>query len=100
MSNTKALRLTKEEIGIIKSTIQYYDPTAEIVIFGSRIDMDKKGKDIDILVVSEKIDFDVRRKIRVDLILAFGDRKIDIVVTDKPEKSDFTKICYKYGVKL
>ncbi|AWB09754.1 hypothetical protein TDSAC_0378 [Thermodesulfobium acidiphilum] len=34
----------------------------------------KKAGDIDILVVSEKIDFDVRRKIKLDLILAFGDR--------------------------
>ncbi|MEO1784130.1 nucleotidyltransferase domain-containing protein [Thermodesulfobium sp. 4217-1] len=100
MPDVKALRLTKEEIDIIEKTIKYYDPTAEVVIFGSRTDMEKKGGDIDILVVSEKIDFDVRRKIRVDLILAFGDRKIDLVVTDKPEKSDFTKICYKYGVKL
>jgi len=80
--------------------VKKYDPDAEIIIFGSRTDLTKKGGDIDILVVSDKIDYRKRRKIRVDLLLKLGERKIDLIITDNPEKSEFTKMAYKYGVRI
>ena len=94
------IRLTEEEIKTIKNIIQKYDPEAKIIIFGSRTDLSKKGGDIDILIISKRIDYKLRRKIRVDLLLALGDRKIDIIVTDNPEKTEFTKVAYKYGVEI
>ncbi len=100
MSKSKKVRLSKNEIEIIKNTIKKYDPDAKIIIFGSRADLSKRGGDIDILVVSKKIDYNVRRKIRVELLLKLGDRKIDIIVTDNPEESEFTKLAYKYGVEI
>ena len=36
----------------------------------------------------------------VDLQLALGERKIDIIITDNPEKTEFTKTAYKYGVEI
>ncbi len=98
--NKLKVRLSEEEIEIIKNTIKKYDPDAEVIIFGSRADLSKRGGDIDILVVSEKIDDRIRRKIRVDLLLELGDRKIDLIITDNPEKTEFTKVAYKYGVKI
>ena len=92
------VRLTEEEIRTIKDIIHKYDPEAKIIIFGSRTDLTKKGGDIDILIISRRIDYKLRRKIRVDLLLALGDRKIDIIVTDNPEKTEFTKVACKYGV--
>ncbi len=62
MSKSKKVRLSKNEIEIIKNTIKKYDPDAKIIIFGSRADLSKRGGDIDILVVSKKIDYNVRRK--------------------------------------
>jgi len=94
------VRLTEEEIKTIKNIIQKYDPEAKIIIFGSRTDLSKKGGDIDILIISKRIDYKLRRKIRVDLLLALGDRKIDIIVTDNPEKTEFTKVACKYGVEI
>jgi len=98
--NKLKVRLSEEEIEIIKNAIRKYDPDAEIIIFGSRADLSKKGGDIDILVVSKKIDYRIRRKIRVDLLLRLGDRKIDLIITDDPEKTEFTKVAYKYGVRI
>ncbi len=98
--NKLKVRLSEEEIEIIKNTIKKYDPDAEVIIFGSRADLSKRGGDIDILVVSKKIDNRTRRKIRVDLLLELGDRKIDLIITDNPEKTEFTKVAYKYGVKI
>ena len=102
MSSTdkKKVRLSEKEIRVIKETIEKYDPNANIIIFGSRTDLTKKGGDIDILVISNKIDYKIRRKIRVELFLKLGERKIDLIITDNPQKSEFTKVAYKYGVKI
>lgn len=100
MEEAAKVRLSKEEVETIKSIVKKYDPAAEILIFGSRTDLTKRGGDIDILIVSDKIDYRIRRKIRVDLQLALGDRKVDLIITDNPEKNEFTKIAYKYGVKI
>ncbi|WP_029522910.1 nucleotidyltransferase domain-containing protein [Persephonella sp. KM09-Lau-8] len=100
MATTPKVRLSPEEIKIIKETIKKYDPEARIFIFGSRTDLSKKGGDIDILVISKKIDYKLRRKLRVDLLLQLGDRKIDLIITENPHKTEFTKIAYKYGVEI
>ncbi|RMA93329.1 nucleotidyltransferase domain-containing protein [Hydrogenothermus marinus] len=100
ISKDKNIRLTKDEILKIKSIILSFDPKAEIILFGSRTDTNKKGGDIDILVISDKIDYKKRRKIRVELLKLFGDRKIDLIITPNPSKSVFTELSYKYGVKL
>lgn len=81
------LRLSDEEINVIKMVIKNYDPNARVFIFGSRTDLNKKGGDIDILVVSNNIDYKKRRK-------------IDLIITDNPEKTEFTKLAYKYGVEI
>ncbi|MEO2068332.1 MAG: nucleotidyltransferase domain-containing protein [Desulfurobacteriaceae bacterium] len=96
----KKVRLTKEEIEKIKNAILPFDPEAKIVLFGSRTDLNKRGGDIDLLVVSSKINFEDRRKIRVKLFKELGDRKIDLIITPDPSVNIFTKVAYKYGVKL
>nr|WP_231841049.1 nucleotidyltransferase domain-containing protein [Deferribacter desulfuricans] len=94
------MRLDEKEITIIKEIIKKYDPDAKILIFGSRADLSKKGGDIDILVISQKIDYKTKRNIRVELILALGERKIDIVFTDDVEKTEFIKYAYETGVEI
>ncbi|RUM41140.1 MAG: nucleotidyltransferase domain-containing protein [Desulfurobacterium sp.] len=96
----KKVRLTKEEIEKIKIAILSVDPEAEIILFGSRTDLNKRGGDIDLLVVSSKINYRDRRKIRVKLLKELGDRKIDLIITPEPSANIFTKVAYKYGVKL
>lgn len=100
MTTQPKLRLSNEEIQVIKTVIKKYDPNAKIFIFGSRTDLNKKGGDIDILVISNSIDYKQRRKIKVDLLLTLGDRKIDLIITENPEKTEFTKLAYKYGVEI
>ena len=100
MTTQPNLRLSNEEIQVIKTVIKKYDPNAKIFIFGSRTDLNKKGGDIDILVISNTIDYKQRRKIKVELLLTLGDRKIDLIITENPEKTEFTKLAYKYGVEI
>jgi len=57
----KPVRLKERELKTIKEVILKYDPDAQIVLFGSRTDPSKRGGDIDLLVVSQKIDYRTRR---------------------------------------
>jgi predicted nucleotidyltransferase len=94
------IRLSLEEIESIKRTIKKYDQDAKIILFGSRTNPEGKGGDIDLIVISKKIDDNARRMIRVELILTLGERKIDLIVTDNPSKNLFTKIMVETGVEL
>jgi predicted nucleotidyltransferase len=94
------IRLSPEEIEAIKRIIKKYDQDARIILFGSRTDPEKRGGDIDLIVVSEKIDDNTRRMIRVELILTLGERKIDLIVTDNPSENLFTKIMVETGIEL
>jgi len=94
------IRLSPEEIESIKRTIKKYDQDAKIILFGSRTNPEGKGGDIDLIVISKKIDDNARRMIRVELILTLGERKIDLIVTDNPSKNLFTKIMAETGVEL
>jgi predicted nucleotidyltransferase len=94
------IRLSPEEIESIKRTIKKYDQDAKIILFGSRTNPEGKGGDIDLIVISKKIDDNARRMIRVELILTLGERKIDLIVTDNPPENLFTKIMVETGVEL
>ena len=100
MSINKNVRLTDLEIKIIKETIIKYDNEATVILFGSRIDLSKKGGDIDLLVISKQLDYKQKRQIKVAFFNTLGDRKIDLIVTDDYNKSEFTKIMFNNGVKL
>ena len=100
MEKTPKVRLSEEEIRKIKDIVHSVDSNAEVILFGSRTDLKKKGGDIDLLVVSSKITYRDRRRMRALFFREFGDRKVDLIVTDNPSSSAFTEIAYKYGVKL
>ena len=62
------LRLNNEEIDFIKSTI-YKKLKGDIYIFGSRLDENVKGGDIDIYIIPETpLDVYQREKIKFELI--------------------------------
>jgi predicted nucleotidyltransferase len=77
-----------------------FDNSASIFLFGSRTDRTKKGGDIDLLIISDKIHYNERRKIKLELLNKLGDRKIDLIIADNPNKNTFIQFAYKYGVKL
>ena len=61
------MRLTKEEINFIKKTI-YDKIDSEIYIFGSRLDANVKGGDIDIYIIPETpLDVTSRENLKFDL---------------------------------
>jgi len=94
------MRLTSLEREVLKSSITSFDEESKIYLFGSRVDDSKKGGDIDILIVSDKITRANKREIRLDFYKNFGEQKLDIVVDDGSFNEPFSKIALKNGVSL
>ncbi len=93
------MRLTEFEVDAIKECIYQSDPDAKIILFGSRVDDTKKGGDIDLLVLSEKITKSERRRIKINLYDKIGEQKIDMIIT--PEiTSAFHRIAISEGLQL
>ena len=59
---------------------KHIDQNARIWLFGSRVDDDKRGGDIDIYIESTNISTPLKRKIalKTSLIEAIGEQKIDL----------------------
>ncbi len=75
------MRLTKDEQKIIKSVISEIFGESKIYLFGSRLDMSKKGRDIDLFVVAknEKNLYEKKLKAAVKLERLLY-KPVDIVV--------------------
>jgi len=74
------MRLTEKEISAIKNNILYFDPEAKIYLFGSRVNDLSKGGDIDILILSAKIGFIEKVKIKTGIFKEIEEQKLDLVV--------------------
>jgi predicted nucleotidyltransferase len=93
------MRLAKEEQSAISDAIHQADAEALIYLFGSRVDDTAKGGDIDLLVLSKKINLMTKLDILAQLHHRLGERKIDIAVypdTTRP----FTRMVMKDGMRL
>jgi len=98
----KQVRLSDKQIKIIKNTArEVFGENAKVYIFGSRANLEKKGGDIDILIITENIIDKFRKKLKFisKLYKNLGEQKIDVIITDKP-KTDIEKTAIKTGVEL
>lgn len=93
------MRLSKNEIKAIRSVITKYDDSAKIRLFGSRVDDNKRGGDIDLLVFSDKLRFVENLKIKVKLKELLGDQKIDIIIA-RDRSNPFVDLVYDESVRI
>ncbi len=93
------MRLTPREREAIVTAVAAVDAAAEVYLFGSRAKDAARGGDIDLLVVSARIDARTRRAIRRRIVDVIGEQKIDI--TAVPDVSDpFARLAKADGVRL
>lgn len=93
------MRLANEEQLAISDAIHQADADAVIYLFGSRVDDAAKGGDIDLLVLSKRINLMTKLEILAQLHQKLGERKIDIAVyrdTTRP----FPRMVMQEGVRL
>ena len=94
------MRLKQEEINILKQKLYTLSTNAKLYLFGSRWDDTKRGGDIDLLVVSDKLSKKDLRALRIDFFNFFGEQKIDIVLDDGTFTNPFTKLISQKAVLL
>ncbi len=94
------LRLSEKEIDNIKTSVSSLDPDAAVYLFGSRIDLAKRGGDIDLLIVSTLIDQRELYKIRWHFFEQFGEQKMDIILDDGTGQTPFARMILPRAVLL
>lgn len=94
------MRLNQNQVKILKGKLDTICSNAQLYLFGSRVDDDKKGGDIDLLVVSKEVTKRDLRDLRIEFFKHFGEQKLDIILDDGEFKNPFTKHILKKAVLL
>ncbi len=95
------MRLTQKERTSIRDAVASYDDSAKVSLFGSRVNDDARGGDIDLLVISTSLTESDKRKIKLRIYDALGEQKIDLLLIhpNEPETA-FVKQALQEGVQV
>ena len=100
------MRLSQFEIEAIHSIAKkYFGSDAQVFLFGSRVDDDKKGGDIDLFISTNEMDLltlEIKIQFLADLKSQIGDQKIDVVFDSEITRSkiQFYNSIQKYKTEL
>ncbi len=93
------MRLSETDRSIITRAVTTKDPDAAVYLFGSRTNNAARGGDIDLLVLSSKIDLLDKLEILSELHVKLGEQKIDLLIY--PDLSQpFARVAMSQGVRL
>ncbi len=93
------MRLTEKEKSAILESVRQLDPNADIYLYGSRTDELKKGGDIDILVLSDQLEFIDKIKIKASLFEKIEEQKVDLLIA-RHRDDPFVKMALEKGIRL
>jgi len=95
------MRLEKDKIDFFKKEIKKHLPDFKLYLFGLRVDDNKKGGDIDLLILSDHL---LKRKNKRDIKIAFynkfGEQKLDLVYFYLDDPDPFKELVLLEGVEL
>lgn len=94
------MRLYQKQVEVLKNKLNSLSADAKLYLFGSRVDDDARGGDIDLLVVSDKLTKKELRALRIDFFKHFGEQKLDIVLDNGEFKNPFTRHIFQKAVLL
>ncbi len=100
------MRIKKTITSTIIESINYIadDKKYDLYLFGSRTDDNKRGGDIDLLIITDDFTFFSKNsfKIKSSIKKIIGDQKIDIVVTsvNKINTDPFIKSIFTNAIKI
>ena len=99
------MRLTIDQLNAIRSaSVTAFSPDVGVWLFGSRVDDQKKGGDVDLLVQPSASATDqlFSRKIRflTELERQLGERKIDVVIEVPGDTRPIVEVAHATGVRV
>lgn len=93
------MRLRELEKKSIVEAIKAVDPGAKIYLFGSRVDDNRRGGDIDLLIITDKLTYDDKLAIKKKIFYEIEDQKIDIIISSHGNEP-FVKMIFDQGAQL
>ena len=95
------MRLSNKYIEVIKKYFNEFFKNGEIYLFGSRVDDNKKGGDIDLYLVLDEHEnlFEKKIKFLARIKKELGEQKIDIVFNTDSNRL-IEKEALRWGIKL
>lgn len=93
------MRISAQEHQLISRLVQELDPDALVYLHGSRAQDAALGGDIDLLILSNSIDFMAKLDLLGRLHQALGERRIDIAIYQDPSLP-FPRLAIATGVRL
>jgi predicted nucleotidyltransferase len=99
------MRLTHTQIMTIRrATAEIYGEQANVWLFGSRVDDNKRGGDIDLLIRPDDfwVNTNLPQKIKFlgKLERLLGERKIDVIIEEPDDPRPIVRIAHETGVRL
>ena len=97
------MRLKEYQANLIKTlAVKFFGKEAKVYLFGSRVDKNKKGGDIDIYIETDGNQNILEKKIDmlVELEKKLGQRKIDLVVNNFRHHLPIYDVAKKEGILL
>ena len=95
------MRLDTKIVQFLKSEFSQKVPDAALYLFGSRIDDNAKGVDIDLMIISQtRISPKTLRSIRTKFYQQFGWQKIDMVNFAQDENPTFRQLIQPSAILL
>ncbi len=95
------MRLSPDISEFLKCQIKAVLPEAKIFLYGSRIDDNAKGGDIDVLILSSReLTYNEKFKIKTAFIKKYGEQKIDLTNFLFDEKDMFKELILVNAIEL
>lgn len=95
------MRLDPKQRKFLKESILRILPDATVYLFGSRTDDQRKGGDIDVLVIaSRRLKFSENVDIHYEFERAFGEQKLDVVSYAEMDQDPFKQVALKGALPL
>ena len=94
------VRLEAWEVDTIKKAAkEVFGDYVRVILFGSRVDDNKKGGDIDLYVITDTPTFEKKSEFWIKLQEYLGEQKIDIILS-KDKNRPIEKVALKEGIEL
>jgi len=95
------MRLGQKETTVITEEVRRLDPCADIYLYGSRVDDNARGGDIDLLVVSDTLGFRDLLRLRTRILDQIGWQQLDLLVRRRDQLGEpLAAVALENGIKL